>query len=284
MSQPDSRTSTQAGLPPVDQHRNPIARSAKRWIRDRVWQWPALYQRVFEMRHRGRDQFRSDGAFWVVGFQRSGNTFAGLLLDEVLFPGRVDFHLHIASSLRVAVESGRPGFLVIRRPLDAAISVAIFHQWPLLQALEDYIDIHRFWLRNVEREIDEGRVPVAPFEWFTEHPGALVAAAARLTELTLAEDPVSPSVLERVRCRTEKLFTSNDGSLNERQVARPSTLRNQLQRELKASALDSPRIQRLMKTAESIRQEFLAHALPEALTCFPESEFVQPGLPQGRAK
>lgn len=264
------------GRLPVDRHPNPLTRAAKRWIRDRVWRWPALYRRVFEMRHRGRDQFRSDGAFWVVGFQRSGNTFAGLLLDQVLFPGRVDFHLHIASSLRVAVDSGRPGFLVIRKPLDAAISVAIFHEWPLLQALEDYIDIHRFWLRDV----DVRRVPVAPFEWFTTHPGALVAAAARLTQLPLTGNPVTPAVLEHIRVRTEGLFTATDGSLNECQVARPSAFRNELQRDLRAAAKDSPRIQKLVATAESIRQELVAHAVPESLRNPVEFEGVAPGLPK----
>jgi hypothetical protein len=274
MSQSQSQVFVKSGRLPVDQHPNPLKRVAKRWIRDCVWRWPALYRWVFEMRHNGRDQFRSDGAFWVVGFQRSGNTFAGLLLDEVLFPGRVDFHLHIASSLRVAVDSGRPGFLVIRKPLDAAISVAIFHQWPLLQALEDYIDIHRFWLRDV----DVRRVPVAPFEWFTSHPGALVAAAARLMDLPLTSDPVTPAVLERIRVRTEGMFMATDGSLNECQVARPSVFRSELQRDLKAAANGSPRIQRLLATAESIRQEFLAHAIPEALGNPVESEGVVPRL------
>lgn len=240
---------------PVDRHSHPILRSVKRRVRQVVWRRPTLYRHLFELRHNGRDQFRPSGAFWVVGYQRSGNTFAGVLLDELLFPGRVDFHLHVCSSLRIAVDSGKPGVFVLRRPLEAAISVAIFHRWPLIQALEDYIDLHRHWLR------DAPKVPVAPFEWFTRTPGGFVNAVAHLSELTLAYDPVTPAVLERVRVRTEGMFMAADGSLDECQVARPSAFRSRLQHELAVAARSSARIQALLATAESLRQEFLLRSI-----------------------
>ncbi len=240
----------------------------KRHVRAVVWRRPTLYRHLFELRHNGRNQFCPSGAFWVVGYQRSGNTFAGLLLDEVLFPGQVDFHLHVCSSLRIAVDSGKPGVFVLRKPLEAAISVAIFHRWPLIQALEDYIDLHRHWLR------DAPEVPVAPFEWFTRTPGAFVNAVAQHSELTLARDPVTPAVLERVRVRTESLFTAADGSLNECQVARPSAFRSPLQHELSVAARSSARIQALLATAESLRQEFLFRSI-EPATAESEPEMVR---------
>ena len=254
---PHQRPPSPLTLPalPVDRHFHPILRSVERCVREVVWRRPALYRRLFELRHNGRDQFRPSGAFWVVGYQRSGNTFAGLLLDELLFPGRVDFHLHVCSSLRIAVNSGKPGVFVLRRPLEAAISVAIFHRWPLIQALEDYIDLHRHWLR------DAPEVPVAPFEWFTRSPGAFVNAVAQLSELTLAHDPVTPEVLERVRVRTEALFTAADGFLDECQVARPSVFRSRLQHELSVAARGNVRIQALLATAESLHQEFLLRSI-----------------------
>jgi hypothetical protein len=239
----------------VDRHKHPLLRTLKRRLRGVLWRHPSVYRRLFELRHDGRDQFRPSGAFWVVGYQRSGNTFAGLLVDELLFPGRVDFHLHVCSSLRIAADSGRPGVFVIRRPLEAAISTAIFHHWPLIQALEDYIDLHRHWLQEAPE------VPVAPFEWFTRNPGAFLREAARLADLTLVSDLVTPEVLERIRVRTEGMFTSADGSLNECQVARPSVYRSRLQHEMAAAARDSRKIQSLLATAESIRRTFLRRSI-----------------------
>jgi hypothetical protein len=240
---------------PIDRHHHPGFRRIKRWLREVIWQSPALYHRLFELRYRGREQFECRGSFWIVGFQRSGNTFAGLLIDEVLYPGRVDFHLHFASSLRICIDSGRPGFLVIRKPLDAAISLAIFQRWPLVRALEDYIDLHRFWLRECPE------VSVAPFEWFTQQPDQLITAAASLSDLTLPGSPVTPGVLQRVQNRIENLFTNANGSLNESQVARPSGFRSPLQHQLESAARESRVVRERVVAAESIRQEFLARSI-----------------------
>ena len=255
MSRPRPPSPLTLPVPPVDCHRHPVLRALKRRLRGILWKHPPVYRRVFEWRHDGRDQFRPSGAFWVVGYQRSGNTFAGLLLDELLFPGRVDFHLHVCSSLRIAVNSGRPGVFVIRRPLESAVSTAIFHRWPLIQALEDYIDLHQHWLREAPG------VPVAPFEWFTRHPESFLQETARLADLTLVSTRVTPAVLERIRLRTEGMFTAADGSLNECQVARPSVFRSRLQHEMITAARASRRIQSLLTTAESLRQTFLQRSI-----------------------
>lgn len=267
MSSPRPPSPLTLPVPPVDRHHHPAFRALKRRLRGVLWKHPSVYRWLFELRHDGRDQFRPSGAFWVVGYQRSGNTFAGLLLDELLFPGRVDFHLHVCSSLRIAADSGRPGVFVIRRPLEAAISTAIFHRWPLIQALEDYVDLHRHWLQEVPD------ISVAPFEWFTRNPSAFLREAARLADLTLVPDLVTPAVLERIRVRTEGMFTSADGSLNECQVARPSVFRSRLQRELTTAARDSRRIQSLLATAESLHQAFLLRSIEPAAA---ETEVAMP--------
>ena len=240
---------------PVEYNPHANLRSLKRWVRGKVWRSPALYRRIFEYRNHGRNQFKNTGSFWVAGFQRSGNTFAGVLIDEVLFPDRVDFHLHGPNSLRICAESGKPGFLVIRKPLEAAISLSIFHQWPLLQALEDYIDLHRFWLR------DAPGVPVASFEWFTHHPAELITAAARLADLTLPGSPVTQELLEKVQDRIDGLFTRPDGILDEAQVARPSSFRSGLHNKIEAAARTSTVIQERLATAEALRQQFLNRSL-----------------------
>ena len=167
-------------------------------------------------------------------------------MEKTLFPETVQYHIHLPGNIIRCIRSRKPGFMVLREPKDAAISWAIYNAWPLRRALEDYIDHHLFL------EPFNSELTIAPFEWFTAEPFALVKAAAAVTAKTTVCPEFVPGLLHEINTRIELHWMRRDGTVNELHVARPSTLRIALRSRCESELQNSQEVQRLLRRAEEI--------------------------------
>jgi len=200
------------------------------------------------------------GNFWVAGFPRSGNTFAGILLAETGEFGRVDYHFHMVGQIDALNQSGIPGIMVVRRPDDAAVSWAIHNDWKLERALEDYIDFHEFLLPEI------GSLNVACFDWFTKHPQELIRAVATFLGSEINDFVFSEELLERVNTKIENIWRNPLGIVNERQVARPSHARIEKKKILLKELRSSPYLKGLLAEATEIYGHFLSSSKDFSVT------------------
>lgn len=167
----------------------------------------------------------------IEGFPRCGNTFAvtafQLAQDE---PVAMANHLHVPAQVIEAIRREIPTVLLIRDPVDTAISFVIQHNLlvPGRQVLEQYVDYYR----TLEPYLH--RVVVAPFSRLTNDLGAVIRRVNRRYEVdftpfdhTDENESRCFEVIERENVR------KHSGSVREVGVARPSELRDQLKRQLR---------------------------------------------------
>jgi hypothetical protein len=88
------------------------------------WPRPALYFPFGVLRNRG-NVFRSDFELHISGYPRSGNTFAvkAFLMANPGTPLRS--HRHIPTFAVQSAKNSQPGMVLIRNPVDAAVSWSI---------------------------------------------------------------------------------------------------------------------------------------------------------------
>lgn len=129
----------------------PLARKLRQGrfeLKTLLGRYPRVYLHMVRRRARG-EPVRSDTAFVIEGFPRSGNTFAtaafGLALSTLPHPHPVvAHHLHVPAQVIAATRRGIPALVLIRHPEEAVLSLAI--QQPhlsLSQSLRAYLRFYR---------------------------------------------------------------------------------------------------------------------------------------------
>ncbi len=227
-----------------------VSRRLKRFVRPLLWRFPSLHSIVMRVLY-GSWPRRLYGDFWVAGFPRSGNTFAGVLLAETGEFGRVGYHFHMAGDIVALSQSDIPGIMVLRRPDDAAISWAILNDWTKLEcALEDYIDFHEFLLPRVES------LNVACFDWFTKHPQELICAVAATLGSECRNFDLSEELLKRVNTKIEHTWLDDQGFVDEQKVARPSHARIEKKNNMLEELHSSPHLVSLLAEAMELYGRF----------------------------
>jgi hypothetical protein len=161
-------------------------------------------------------------------------------------------HWHIPAFVINALRLKKPGILLIRQPLDAALSWAIFWEGRMRveDALDYYADFHRTLLPH------RRKLFVATF---AEATGRFEDLLDRFNDKfgtkCLALPPGNGN-LNRCVSYVEDLFRAPDGSLNEFTVPRPSPQRAKLKAELLEQMGNSPRLLRKLAAADELYTVF----------------------------
>ncbi len=215
--------------------------------------WKSFLATDLSFRLRGRPPLkRSNGKFWVAGFPRSGNTFAGTLLRRCLPKMGVEFHIHAFPEIQSVCRTSAPGFTVIRNPLDACISWTQYQRWPLYQSLQDYIDHHESLAPS------RGLLPTVDFTALTGNPTAVLAALQKRFILDWQVPEINDETNESLFKEIEHFWTQPDGTVRERQVARPSPAREPASASLREAIHADSRLENLLKEAEGSYREWIS--------------------------
>lgn len=163
---------------------------------------------------------------YIGGYPRSGNTFAvkAFLLAN---PGTTILsRLHIPTYIVQSVKRGEPGMVLIRKPVDAAISWAIYRNEPLWQTLAYYNDFHRVLLKHRERLF------FVSFEALTSDFGSVMADFNNRWGTNFVSFEHTPQNVARCVAQIEAAHTDAAGRIAELQVPRPSNSRKPIKDKL----------------------------------------------------
>jgi len=163
--------------------------------------------------------FRSDHELAISGFPRSGNTFA-LKAFLLANPGvAVRSHRHNPTFTIQYARWNKPEMVLIRNPVDAAISWSIYTREPLVNTLAYYNDFH-----SVLRPYRDDLFLVS-FEAVVEDFGKVIGAFNAHWGTDYALFAHTPENVARCMAEIEAEYRDRSGKVIESKVPRPSPQR-----------------------------------------------------------
>jgi hypothetical protein len=193
----------------------------KRIVRRLIWARPALYAPIGILRNRG-NVFRTDHRLYISGFPRSGNSFAVKAFQHANPGVAVRSHRHIPAFVVQSVRDNMPGMVLIRTPIDAAISWAIFMGQSLRQTLAYYTDYHSVLVPYREALF------LIRFEDVTCDFGKVTASFNERWNTQFVPFEHTPENVARCMAQIETEYVDDQGAVMENKVPRPSTHRQLL--------------------------------------------------------
>jgi hypothetical protein len=219
----------------------------RRFGRLLLWSRPSLYRWLGIIRGHG-DCHGNGFDMWIGGYPRSANTFAAASFTLANPSVKLASHFHIPAFIIRGLQCEKPGIFLIRQPEDCVVSWTIY--WEGRMKLEDsldyYIDFHRSMNPYMKQLF------VAPFEETTTNFGNLIREFNSRFGTLYAALPMDHAVQKRCLSYVEDFFRSDDGSVNELKVSRPSVKRETIKRKHLASLRNSPRLSRKLETARNL--------------------------------
>ncbi len=191
-----------------------LNRSARRLL----WPRPALYFPFGIIRGRG-NVFSNAAEVYISGYPRCGNTFARTAFISANPGARLQSHRHIPTFDIQAIKRGLPGLVLIRNPLDAAVSWAIHENQTLEEALAYWNDFYETLLPF------RPRLFLARFEEVTTDFGAVIRGLNARWGTSYVPFDHTPENAAKCFRVTEEEHRKPCGAIREMQVCRPSAPR-----------------------------------------------------------
>ena len=191
-----------------------LNRAARRLL----WPRPILYFPFGMLRNRG-NVFSKEAELYISGYPRSGNTFARTAFLSVNPGARVQSHRHIPTFDIQAIKRGVPGMVLIRTPLDAAVSWAIHENETLEEALAYWNDFYETLLPF------RPQLFLARFEEVTTDFGGVIKALNARWGTSYAAFDHTPENAAKCFQVTEEEHRKPCGEIRECEVGRPSAPR-----------------------------------------------------------
>src|ERR671911_2291412 len=226
---------------------------ARVWARRYVGRHPFLFYNFYRLKPSYRDLLVDRKTqIVIVGFPRSGNTFAVVAFEQAQRERvRVAHHLHMPAQVVRAARWGIPTLLLARKPTDAVLSWVIRDPGvSIRQALKHYIS---FYEKAAEYR---DALVVGFFEEVTRDYGTVLERVnakfgTEFSSFVHSEDNVK-CVFDRIE---EVHRAKRGGRLDERQIAHPSAVKAGLKDALKKE-LEAPEVRKLTARAEAVYDSF----------------------------
>ena len=226
---------------------------ARVWARRYVGRHPFLFYNFYRLKPTYRDLLVDRKTqIVIVGFPRSGNTFAVVAFQQAQREHvRVAHHLHMPAQVVRAARWGIPTLLLARKPTDAVLSLVVREPWvPIRQALKHYIS---FYEKAAEYR---DSLVVGFFEEVTRDYGVVLERVN--AKFGTGFSPFVHSE-ENVKCvfdHIEEVHRARRGGrLDEKVIAHPSAVKARLKDALKKE-LEAPEVRKLTARAEAVYESF----------------------------
>ncbi len=183
-----------------------------------VWPRPSLYLPFGLLRNRG-NVLSTAAQVYIGGYPRSGNTFTRTAFLSANPRAAVQSHKHIPTFVIHLLKHRIPGFVLIRNPLDAAVSWAIHENETLEEAISYWNDYYETLLPF------RSELFLARFEDVTTDFGAVMKALNARFGTSWAPFDHTPENAASCFQITEEEHRKPCGGIREMQVCRPSAPR-----------------------------------------------------------
>jgi hypothetical protein len=222
----------------------------QRSIRGILWPRPSLYFPIGLLRNRGNVWGRR-AQIYISGFPRSGNTFARDAFQSVNPGVKIDSHLHIPTFALNLCRRQIPGLVLIRKPLDAAISWSIYENLPIEETLAYWNDYHSV-LMTVRAHLF-----VADFEAVTNDFGAVINSFNQFWRTSFVPFEHTAEAANECLKGLEQRHRDAAGNIMEARVSRPSAQRLQIKNDFLTKLERSDFLQSELEKAEKLYLRFL---------------------------
>ena len=226
---------------------------ARVWARRYVGRHPFLFYNFYRLKPTYRDLLVDRKTqIVIVGFPRSGNTFAVVAFQQAQREHvRVAHHLHMPAQVVRAAQWGIPTLLLARKPTDAVLSLVVREPWvSIRQALKHYIS---FYEKAAEYR---DSLVVGFFEEVTRDYGTVLERVN--AKFGTGFSPFVHSE-ENVKCvfdHIEEVHRARRGGrLDEKVITHPSAVKARLKDALKKE-LEAPEVRKLTARAEAVYESF----------------------------
>lgn len=225
-------------------------------IRGFLGNWPVTYYSLMAFRPAKRHRLINNKTDIVIeGYPRSGNTFAtAAFLISQNKPINIARHTHLPAQVIQAVRLNLPTIVLIRNPIDAAVSHCIRNKFLTpKQALGEYIHFY-------ERVYPyQAGFVTAPFDEATSNFGDIIQEINRKFHRQFTQFEHTPDNMARCFQLIEQMDMDDTGkdTIGLSTVAHPNPERDQ-QKKLVKKDFEDPKITDLRKKAESTYQLFLS--------------------------
>jgi hypothetical protein len=215
--------------------------------------YPLLYMPMARVRHRDPAVtfpiVTRDTELVIEGFGRAGSTFAQFAFQSAQTqPIKIAHHTHAAAQVITAVEWGIPTLVIVRDPLNAALSHMVRHQVSAEAGLRAWIRFHRRILPH-----RQGLV-LTSFEAMTRDFGAVISRLNQKFGTKFGEwahtKENEAQVFEQIRMRNLRLGAEVTPE-RLRDLALPTPERESLKRELRRE-LERPGLEGLRDQAQTL--------------------------------
>ena len=229
---------------------NLLALRLEKWLQVHAGGHPAVFFPLYRLTHSRKDRARAvtPGTQLVIeGFPRSGNSFARRAFIQAQNEKvRIAHHLHVPAQVVRAARWQIPTLVLIRRPKDAVLSLAIRDPISVDQALRYYISFY-----EIAEKYRDAYV-LGLFEEVTEDFGEVIKRVNDKFGTTF-------SLFRHDEENVSKVFADMDiyarkrwgETLWESKVHRPSIVKQRMKHEIEDD-LENPKRKRLIDKAEAV--------------------------------
>jgi len=192
-----------------------LIRAAKRLL----WPHPSIYYPFGLARNRGSVFDKRNVDIYIEGYPRSGNTFSRIAFLSANPGTHLQTHKHIPTFVLHLLKCRVPGMVLIRQPLDAAVSWAIHENRSLEEAAAYWNDYYSALLPA------RSELLMAPFKEVTSDFGNMIKALNARWGTSYV--PFEHTPVNAARCfqLVEDRYREVKGEVRESQVCRPSKVR-----------------------------------------------------------
>jgi hypothetical protein len=187
---------------------------------------------------------------WIDGFPRTGNSFCVEMFRDANPNVRLRSHRHLPPFIIQAVEYGIPGILLIRKPVDAASSWAIYRDCDVGQCLDYYNDFHHALRRYIPRLF------IATFEQVTQDLPDVIDQFNRRVGTRYALPQFDDEKVQECFARIDRSQSGAAQPVSERHASRPSAARELLKPEILAQIQTQSVLKTKLDRANALYLEF----------------------------
>ena len=233
---------------------NPVALRFEKWLQIYAGGHPAVYFGLFRMLRTRKDLtargVATDTQLVIEGFPRSGNSFARrafiMAQNDPQIKDHIAHHLHVPAQVVRAARWQIPSLVLIRRPRDAVLSLAIRDPISVDQALRYYVSFYE----TAERYRDA--YVLGLFEEVTEDFGQVIKRMNDKFGTAFSLFRHDEQNVGRVFADMDTYARKKYGeTLWERKVQRPSAVRERMKHEIEYDRED-PKRAKLIAEAEAV--------------------------------
>lgn len=232
---------------------NVAALRLEKWLQIHVGGYPAVYYplyRLLRMRRHVARAVNPDTQVVIEGFPRSGNSFARrafiMAQGDSQIKNHIAHHLHVPAQVVRAARWRIPTIVLLRRPRDAVLSLAIRDPISVDQVLRYYVSFYE----TAEKYRDA--FVLGPFEEVTGDFGRVIERVNDKFGTTFAPFRHDEESVSKLFAGMETHAREQYGeTLWERKVQRPSGAREKIKRDIEYD-LENPKREKLIARAEAV--------------------------------